>query len=159
MRRTFSYFIAFSLFFALSSFSVSTEKKSKKEAKMAASTEKVLQRYENIFKSVNYDMEKFLNLSPKEYRKLTGEKLSLKEGFELKIVQKQLKKQMTNGAAAGGGLPKWAYIVLSIIALGWLAIGIQSDFTGNDWWISLLLYFLFIIPGIIYSLIVMKKYY
>jgi len=49
--------------------------------------------------------------------------------------------------------------VMAIFALGWLAIGIITGFSGNDWWIALLLYFLFIIPGIIYSLVVMKKYY
>jgi len=49
--------------------------------------------------------------------------------------------------------------VLSIFALGWLAIGVRSNWKGNDWWIALLLYFVFYFPGLIYSLIVMKKYY
>jgi uncharacterized membrane protein YqaE (UPF0057 family) len=48
---------------------------------------------------------------------------------------------------------------MAIFALGWLAIGIITDFKGNDWWIALLLYFLFYFPGLIYSLVVMKKYY
>jgi len=51
------------------------------------------------------------------------------------------------------------YVVMSIFWLGWLAIGINDDFKGNDWWIALLLYFLFYIPGLIFSLIKMGKYY
>jgi uncharacterized membrane protein YqaE (UPF0057 family) len=106
----------------------------------------------------NYaDLNSFLNLTPKAYKQLTGKRLSLKESISLKMTQKMLKKQQLN--ASNDGLPKWAYIVLSIIVLGWLAIGVKSDWKGNDWWISLLLYFCFILPGIIYSLVVMKKYY
>ncbi len=160
MRRTFSFFMVFSLFVALSSFSVTTEKKSKKEAETAARTEKVVQRYENILKSVNYDMEKFLNLSPKEYRKLTGEKLSLKEGFELKLVQKQLKKQMSaESMGTPGEFPQWAYVVLVILGLGFIPIGIRSGWNGNDWWINILLTLCFWLPGVIHGLLIMKKYY
>lgn len=105
-----------------------------------------------------YNYESFLSLSPKAYRELTGKKLTLKESFSLKMTQKMIKKQ-NNMSAAGGGLPKWAYILMAFFGLGWLAIGILSDFNGNDWWISLLLYLCFYFPGLIYSLIVMKKYY
>lgn len=100
-------------------------------------------------------LDAFLNMTPATYKQMTGKKLGWFKSMELKMVQKQLKKQ----TAKQGDLPQWAYIVLSILALGWLAIGIRSDWKGNDWWIALLLYFLFIIPGIVYSLIVMKKYY
>ena len=106
----------------------------------------------------DFDYNEFLSLTPKAYRELTGKKMTLKEKISLKVAQKMIKKQNTM-AAAGGTLPQWAYIVLSIIALGWLAIGVKSNWSGNDWWIALLLYFCFVIPGIIYSLIVMKKYY
>lgn len=103
------------------------------------------------------DLNSFLSMSPKAYKELTGKKLSLKEKLSLKITQKMLKKQSQK--AEGGTLPQWAYIVLAIFGLGWLAIGILSNFKGNDWWISLLLYLCFYFPGLIYSLIVMKKYY
>ncbi|HSC52942.1 MAG TPA: YqaE/Pmp3 family membrane protein [Phnomibacter sp.] len=109
------------------------------------------------FKSFS-DLNSFLSLTPKSYKELTGKKLSLKEKLSLKITQKMMKKQ-SQKAASGGTLPQWAYIVLSIICLGWLAIGIKSNWSGNDWWIDLLLYFLFILPGIIYALVVMNKYY
>ncbi len=107
----------------------------------------------------NFGYEKFLSLSPKAYSQLTGKKLTLKESFSLKMTQKMMRKQNNSAAAEGGTLPQWAYIVLSIFALGWLAIGVKSNWKGNDWWISLLLYFCFYFPGLIYSLIVMKKYY
>jgi uncharacterized membrane protein YqaE (UPF0057 family) len=103
------------------------------------------------------DLNSFLTLSPKSYKELTGQKMSLKEKLSLKVAQKMLKKQSRK--EEGGKLPKWAYIVMSIFALGWLAIGIRSNWKTNDWWISLLLYLLFYFPGLIYSLIVMKKYY
>ncbi len=104
----------------------------------------------------NYD--EFLSLTPKAYRELTGKKMSLKDKISLKVTQKMIRKHQ-NAAAEGGTLPQWAYVVLSIFALGWLAIGVKSNWQGNDWWISLLLYFVFYFPGLIYSLVVMKKYY
>jgi uncharacterized membrane protein YqaE (UPF0057 family) len=124
----------------------------------AANSEKAQKGNESALNPA-YNYESFLSLSPKAYRELTGKKLTLKESFSLKMTQKMLRKQHNNAAAEGGTLPQWAYIVLSIFALGWLAIGIKSNWKGNDWWISLLLYFLFYFPGLIYSLIVMKKYY
>lgn len=102
-------------------------------------------------------METLMTLTPAKYKQMTGKRMGFFKSLELRLVQKQLKKQQA--PEGGGGLPKWAYIVMSLLALGWLAIGIQSNFRGNDWWIALLLYFLFYLPGLIYSLIVMKKYY
>jgi|GEM_PF-454327 len=103
------------------------------------------------------NMESLLSLTPSQYKQITGKRLGFFKSMELKMVQKQIKKQ--KGNEGGGDLPQWAYIVLSIFWLGWLAIGIRSNWKGNDWWIALLLYFVFYFPGLIYSLIVMKKYY
>lgn len=111
---------------------------------------------DNQFKSFT-DLNSFLSLSPKSYKELTGKKLSLKEKLSLKMAQKMMKKQSRK--AEGGDLPQWAYILFAILGLGWLAIGIRSGWKGNDWWICLLLYFLFYFPGLIYALIVMNKYY
>ena len=66
---------------------------------------------------------------------------------------------MNPAAAAGGGMPKWAYILLVILGLGFIPIGVMSNWTGNDWWINILLTLCFWIPGVIHGLIVMKKYY
>ncbi len=51
------------------------------------------------------------------------------------------------------------YIILSIFALGWLAMGINDSFHGFDWVLSLILYIIFYLPGLIYSIVMMSKYY
>lgn len=112
---------------------------------------------EKTEKQYNSNLHGFMSINKKSIEQLTGKKLTFKESISLKLAQKMMKKEARK--KEGGSLPQWAYIVLSIIALGWLAIGIRSNWKSDDWWISLLLYFLFVIPGIIYSLIVMKKYY
>jgi uncharacterized membrane protein YqaE (UPF0057 family) len=48
---------------------------------------------------------------------------------------------------------------MAIVFFGWLAMGLNDDFEGFDWLISLLLYILGWLPGVIYTLIMMKKYY
>ncbi len=62
-------------------------------------------------------------------------------------------------AAAKAEISKGLYVVLAIIALGWLAMGINDNFSGYEWLLSLLLYILGWLPGVIYTLIMMKKYY
>jgi uncharacterized membrane protein YqaE (UPF0057 family) len=37
-------------------------------------------------------------------------------------------------------------------------MGIKDDWSGNNWWLNLLLYCLCGIPGIIHSFIKMKEY-
>ena len=59
----------------------------------------------------------------------------------------------------GDAIPKWLYIVLAIFGLGWLGMGINDNFNGSDWLISLLLYILLWLPGFIYTLIKMSNYY
>lgn len=108
-------------------------------------------------KQYNSNLHGFMSLNKKSYEQLTGKKMTLKEKISLKIAQKMMAKESRK--REGGTLPQWAYIVLSIFALGWLAIGIKSNWKGNDWWISLLLYLCFYVPGLIYSIIVMSKYY
>ena len=56
-------------------------------------------------------------------------------------------------------IPKPLYVVLAIIALGWLAMGINDNFEGWNWVLSLVLYILGWLPGVIYTLIMMKDYY
>ena len=68
------------------------------------------------------------------------------------IVSKLLKK-------GGAEISKALYVVLAIIGFGWLAMGINDNFEGWDWVLSLVLYILGWLPGLIYTLIKMKKYY
>ncbi len=150
-------FKKFSVFLLLVCFSISQVSAAFVEKKAASPVP------QSSTSEMNADMQKayiqaLVNMDRKSFEQATGKKLSWKESIQLKMAQKMMKKD-ANKSAGGGSLPKWAYIVLSIIALGWLAIGVKSDWSGNDWWISLLLYFCFVIPGIIYSLIVMGKYY
>jgi uncharacterized membrane protein YqaE (UPF0057 family) len=56
-------------------------------------------------------------------------------------------------------ISKGVYVILAIIGFGWLAMGLNDNFEGFDWLISLLLYILGWLPGVIYTLIMMKKYY
>jgi uncharacterized membrane protein YqaE (UPF0057 family) len=71
----------------------------------------------------------------------------------------QITKSLKGGDAA---IPKILYILLALLGLGYLGMLINDgfDFTGDyDWLISLLLYMLLFLPGLIYTLVKMKKYY
>ncbi len=104
---------------------------------------------------IKMGLTQFLSLTPSKYKALTGKRLGLKKSIELRVAQKFLKKKM--GKAAD--ISKGVYILLAIIGLGWLAMALLDDWQGNDWWISLIGYFLCWLPGLIYSLVKMKKYY
>jgi len=110
----------------------------------------------NLLAGHQLTLEEFLSLTPAKYKEMTGKRLGLKKSIELKIAQKFLKKQMKKNAA---DISQGLYIVLAILGLGWLAMGILDDWQGSDWLISLVLYILFYIPGLIYTLIKMNKYY
>lgn len=110
-------------------------------------------------------IDKFLDLTPAKYKKITGEKLGIKKTIELKLAQKALKKQLKKGAEigplteGGDGITKGLYVLLAILGLGWLAMGIKDDWNGSDWIINLVLTILCWLPGLIHALIKMKKYY
>lgn len=101
------------------------------------------------------NVETFINLTPAKYQELTGQKLGWAKKIQLKMAQKLLKGKKAGNADISKGL----YVVLAIIGFGWLAMGLLDDWSGSDWIIALVLYFLFWLPGLIYSLIKMKKYY
>ena len=79
-----------------------------------------------------------------------SEKISIKKA---KLVKKLVAKE---GSAK---IEKMVYVLLAIIGLGWLGMGLNDNFGGSKWIISLILYFLFYFPGLIYTLIKMKDYY
>jgi hypothetical protein len=83
----------------------------------------------------------------------TEKKLTLKEKIALK---KEIKK---NTNTKEPEISKGLYILLAIVGFGWLGMGILDDFEGEKWLISLLLYCLVGLPGLIYTLIKMKNYY
>lgn len=69
------------------------------------------------------------------------------------------KKQSVRSKRVANTLPQVLYVVLAIFGLGWLAMGINDNFEESDWLISLLLYILMYLPGLIFTLIKMSKYY
>ena len=101
------------------------------------------------------NLEKFLALTPSSYKEMTGKKLGFIKSLELKAAQKFIKKKV----AGKGELSKGVYILLAIIGLGFIGMGINDHWSGSDWVICLVLSLLFWLPGLIYALIKMKKYY
>ena len=123
--------------------------------KEPAQTPSIEQLIPEAFKGMSAD--ELLNLSPRQYKELTGERLSIKEAIALKAAQKQLKKHMAEGA--GGDKPdKSVYIILAIF-ISFVGVGLATDWKGNDWIINLVLSLLCWIPGVIHALIKMKDYY
>lgn len=59
----------------------------------------------------------------------------------------------------GAEISKGLYVLLAIVGLGFLAIGLNTDWNGNKWIIALILGLLFWLPGVIYSLVHMKDFY
>ena len=103
------------------------------------------------------DLDAFLDLTPKKYRALTGERLGVKGSLALKAAQKQLKKQLNGNADAD--VPKGLYVVGTIFGFAWLLMGLMDDFEGNNWWVNLILALLCWLPGVIHGFIKMSDYY
>ena len=98
---------------------------------------------------------KFLNMTPKEYKRLTGKKLTFKETIQLKLAQKAMKAKAKK---SGGDYSTALYIIVSFVGFGWLLMGIQDDWSGNNWWVNLILTLILWLPGFIHSLVKMKDY-
>ncbi|MDX2249053.1 MAG: YqaE/Pmp3 family membrane protein [Bacteroidia bacterium] len=101
-------------------------------------------------------VEAFLSLTPAKYKEITGENLGIKNTLKLKAAQKALKKRLKKNSS---DISKGVYILLAIFGLGWLAMGLLTDFDGNDWLVNLLLTLLCWLPGLIHALVNIKKYY
>ena len=99
-------------------------------------------------------MNAFLALTPSKYKEMTGQKLGFRKALALKAAQKVLK-------AKGGSdkLSKGVYILLAILGLGWIGVGLATDWDGSEWIICLVLSALCVLPGLIYALVKMKNYY
>lgn len=100
-------------------------------------------------------IDKFLALTPKTYKEMTGKKLGFKKALQLKAAQKIVKKRTKNS----DDIPKGVYIILAILGWAWLLMGIMDDWEGNNWWVNLLLYLLCWLPGLIHALTKMDEYY
>ncbi len=108
-------------------------------------------------------LEEFMDLSPRDIERYTGKKLGLIDRFRLwsakRFIRKNLKDQSILSSTYRGSMPQIGYIILALLGFGWLAIGVLDNWSGQFWIISLILYLLFYIPGLIYTLIIMGNYY
>jgi hypothetical protein len=100
-------------------------------------------------------MAGFLKLTPAKYKELTGKKLGIVKTMQLKAAQKYLKNQQRKGSE----IPKGLYIVGALLGWAWLLMGLMDEFEGKNWWMSLILYCLCFIPGVVHAFIKMKDYY
>ncbi len=110
---------------------------------------------DDISKLINGNVNALVKMTPNEFEKMTGKKLTFKETLKLKAAQKFLKKQ----AKGDGQIDKIVYVLLTILGFGWVAMGIMDDWSGNKWLTNLLLTLLCGIPGLIHALVHMKDYY
>lgn len=102
-------------------------------------------------------IDQFLSLTPKKYKELTGEKLTIGQTVKLKAAQKVIKRQMKHGAEPD--ISKGLFVLLAILGVAWVAMGVMDDWEGSDWIVNLILYILCYLPGLIHALTKMKKYY
>jgi uncharacterized membrane protein YqaE (UPF0057 family) len=109
---------------------------------------------DDLSKLIGGNLETFKKMTPKQFEKMTGKKLTLKETLKLKAAQKMLKKRNSDA-----DIPQGLYIVLSIFGLGWLAMGLMDDWSGNNWIVNLILVILCWLPGVIHALVKMNDYY
>ena len=111
------------------------------------------------------------DLTIKQAEELAGRKLTLKEKIGFKIAKKKMqkmeKKSITSmssstgllGGAGDAGIDKGIYILLAIVGFPFLSVGLASNWEGSDWIYCLLFTCLCWLPGFIYALVKMKKYY
>lgn len=108
----------------------------------------------------------------KEFERVTGYNLNLFQKIGFSIAQKKLRKsinkdgtvntnQLYNSVekAAEQSISKGLYIVLAIFGLAWIGMGVMDNWSGNNWWVNLILTLLFWLPGFIHAMIKMKSYY
>lgn len=100
-------------------------------------------------------LDEFLHLTPKKFKEITGERLGLKNSIKLKMIQRSILSKK----ASAYSINQTLYIIMAILPLGWLAIGLLTDWDGPEWVYCLIGYFIFYIPGVIYALFKMQDFY
>lgn len=103
----------------------------------------------------NLTIADFLTMKPRDYKRITGKRLGIKNSIKLKVAQRTFKKKMGGNADISPGL----YVVMAIFGLGWLAMGLIDDWEGDDWIINLVLTILCWLPGLIHALVKREDYY
>ena len=82
-------------------------------------------------------------------------RLGVKKSVQLKAAEKSIKKATKGEPDISSGL----YVLLAILGLGWVAMGVMDDWSGNDWIVNLILTALWWLPGLIHALVKKKNYY
>lgn len=147
--------------FTFSAFAATTPDVSKTPVSISAEQQ---QKVEALLKE--FATQDLNQLTINKVEELTGKEMSFKEKVAFKIAKMKMKKaqkkvvasmESGNGLAAPG-IDKGVYIILAIF-IPFVAVGLATDWQGKDWIIALLLSFLCGLPGIIYALVKMNKYY
>lgn len=82
-------------------------------------------------------LDEFLAMTPKKYRKLTGERLGVKKSIELKAAQHLVKKKLKKGGGFGDGPYSQVAALLLCFFLG--TLGIHRLYLGySNWWLQLI---------------------
>ena len=110
----------------------------------------------NVPEFATMNLEQFLEITPNQIKEITGHKLSLKETVKLKLAQKKVAKIVGKKAPA---IESSVYVLLVILGLGWVAMGLNDDWSGSDWIVNLLLTALCWLPGVIHGLSKRSKWY
>ena len=111
-------------------------------------------------------------ISMKDLEALTGKKMNFFQRLNFRMAQIKIRKSIAKDGTIHskqlnkaknksdkGDISKGLYIVLAIFGLAWIAMGVMDDWSGNNWWINLILTLLFWLPGFIHAMIKMKDYY
>jgi uncharacterized membrane protein YqaE (UPF0057 family) len=147
--------------FACSAFAATTADVSKTPITISAEN---AQKVEALLK--DFATQDLNQLTISKVEELTGKEMSFKEKVAFKIAKMKMKKAQKKVVAsmesadglAAPGIDKGVYIILAIF-IPFLAVGLATDWQGSDWIVALLLTFLCGLPGVIYALIKMGKYY
>jgi hypothetical protein len=89
----------------------------------------ILPPSENVLADKSNSIQQFLLLTPKKYREITGEKMTLAQKLSLKFAQHKIKKQLKNGVAIDLPLIN-KKLINQEFSLGGFALGVLLSFVG-----------------------------
>ena len=119
-----------------------------------------VQQFSSEMSTSDMDLDDFLSMTPKKFKQKTGKKLGVKKSLQLKAAQRAIKKKMKKMKKAGNeDISSGLYVLLAILGLGWVAMGVMDDWSGNNWIVNMILTVLCWLPGLIHALAKKKDFY